>query len=396
MAISGDTLPDFKRESLRGTPGFFRIGCTHGGQWWLIDPEDRPFFSKAVHGVAADDKVTHDPGARLRSWGFNTLGCGSERLYLDEGLAFFRSVDFCGAGTPINLAGVRLPDVFAAKWPLLAAAHAAEICGPLMENQHLLGWLTDDCPGWPTRSAPNRPGLLQVCLSLEPGLAAYHAAWEFGLALHGGNLAKMASDWKVTLANKEVLRAMTKQDQGIATMGYQRDDDRWIREFTQKYFSTTVAAIRQQDPNHLVFGCRWGGPVHPALREAGAAVADACFVDHTELTDQSVAPVFIGDFSWAEKSFQAEAPVRRLLGPTTLERMLRKGRLGLARAVAHPAVVGYAWNRWHDRAGEQAPFGSGLVRNNEMEAREHTELLTAINDRVEELRAMAMFTEDMI
>ena len=76
--------------------------------------------------------------------------------------------------------------------------------------------------------------------------------------------------------------------------------------------------------------------------------------------------------------------------------MLRKGRLGLARAVAHPAVVGYVWSRWHDRAGERAPFGSGLVHNDESEACEHTELLTTINDRVEELRAMAMISEELI
>ncbi len=396
MSVSSDALVDFKRESLRGSPGYYRIGRTHAGQWWLIDPEDRPFFAKAVHGVKADEDVTHDPAARLRTWGFNTLGCGSDRLYLEEGLAFFKAVGFYATGTPINLAGVRLPDVFDVNWPTVAQERAAEICKPMQENQHLLGWLTDDCPGWPAHLAPDRPGLLQVCLSLEPGLAAYHAAWEFVLALHGGDLVKMAKVWKVALPNKESLRSMTKQDQGIITPGYVRDDEQWVREFARRYFTTAVAAIRQHAPHQLIFGCRWGGPVHPALRAACAAVADACFVDHTELADQSMAPVLLGDFSWAAKSFQDESPVRRLLGPTTLERMLRKGRLGLARAVAHPAVVGYGWSRWHDRVGEQAPFGSGLVHNDESEAREHTELLTTINDRVEELRAMAIITEDMI
>ena len=395
MSESSDALVDFKRESLRGSPGYYRIGCTHAGQWWLIDPRDRPFFAKAVHGVAADAEVTHDPAARLRSWGFNTLGCGSERLYLEEGLAFLKAVDFCATGNPITLAGVRLPDVFDAHWPSTAQERAAVVCGPLAENPHLLGWVTDDCPGWPARLAEDRPGLLQVCLSLEPGWAAYHAAWEFVLALHGSNLAKMASAWKVTLTNKETLRMMTKQDRGITTPGYVRDDDHWVREFARRYFSTTVAAIRKQAPHQLVLGCRWGGPVSPALRAACATAADVCFVDHTELPGAAVKPVMLGDFSWAEKSFRNEAPVRHRLGPTTLERMLRKGRLGLVRAVAHPAVVGYAWSRWHDRVGEQAPFGTGLVHDNEMEAREHTEMLTAINDRVEELRGMAINPEDM-
>jgi hypothetical protein len=70
--------------------------------------------------------------------------------------------------------------------------------------------------------------------------------------------------------------------------------------------------------------------------------------------------------------------------------MLRRGRLALGRGVAHPAVTGYCWSHWSDRVGEQPPFGSGLVHANGTEAREHTELLTEINLRVEELRHLDM------
>src|SRR5579862_2367112 len=55
MAHVGDarssTLTDFKPETLRGTPGFFRVGQTRRGQWWLIDSRDRPFLSKGVASV---------------------------------------------------------------------------------------------------------------------------------------------------------------------------------------------------------------------------------------------------------------------------------------------------------------------------------------------------------
>jgi DNA gyrase/topoisomerase IV subunit A len=36
---------------------------------------------------------------------------------------------------------------------------------------------------------------------------------------------------------------------------------RWTREFARRYFTTTTAAIRAADPNHLVLGCRCGGIV---------------------------------------------------------------------------------------------------------------------------------------
>lgn len=396
MVPTTNALDDFKTDTLRGTPGYFRVGRTDAGQWWLIDNENRPFFAKAVHGVSAEPDAAYDPAARLRSWGFNSLGCGSERLFLEEGLAFIATVDFRTVGTPVNLGGVRLPDVFGPDWPRYARERAMEVCSPLAENRELIGWLTDDCPGWPSRPTAKQPGLLQVCLSLEPGLAAYHAAWEFALAMYGGGLDAMASAWKVKLPNKEALRAMTREDKGIATRGYLRDDERWAQEFAKRYFATTTTAIRESDPNHLVMGCRWGNPVSAWLRRECAAVADVSLVDQVEVPESSTAPVLLGDFCWAEKRFYETSTSRSRLGPTRVERMLRRGRLGLSHAVAHPAVVGYAWSRWHDRSGEAAPFGTGLVRSDESEACEHTELLTTINDQVEELRALALVNEEII
>ncbi|MCC6415035.1 MAG: hypothetical protein IT582_03895 [Opitutaceae bacterium] len=395
MALSSDALPDFRPETVRGAAGFFRVARTHAGQWWVIDPADRPFFMKAVHGVAAQADSPHDPAARLRRWGFNTLGCGSERLDLEEGLAFVRAVNFAPTGAGVNLAGARLPDVFESAWPVFAGARAGEVCAPLAENRHLVGWLTDDGPNWPV-AATDRPGLLQICLSLEPDRAAYHAAWEFVLALHGGSLSALATAWRVQLANKETLRTMTKREEGIVTPGYLGDEERWTEEFARRYFSVVAAAIRRHAPFHLVLGCRWAAPVSAGLRLAGADAVDVCCVDYDDLAANPAGPVIIGDFSWVKKSFIAEIAPRRSLGPTAVERMLRRGRLGLSRAVAHPAVVGYAWSHWRDRAGEQAPFGSGLVRKDDVEACEHTELLTAINDRVEELRAMALPEEETI
>jgi hypothetical protein len=53
------------------------------------------------------------------------------------------------------------------------------------------------------------PRLLQICLSMEPGFFAYHAAWEFVLAPHAGDLAALAREWRVDLPNKEVIRQRT-------------------------------------------------------------------------------------------------------------------------------------------------------------------------------------------
>jgi hypothetical protein len=261
-----------------------------------------------------------------------------------------------------------------------------------------LGWFTDEKPAWTRPVTSQNPGLLQQCLGLEPTHTAYHAAWEFALALHGGRWEMLTKAWGVALANKGALRELTRSEQGIITRGYLRDEARWLQEYSRRYFTATTAAIRAQDPHHLVLGCRWGGPVTAAMRASDMAPAvDVRVLDHNELAAEPAGvtrPVLLADFNWARPEFYREPEGRRPHRLTAVERMLRRGRLVLGRAVAHPAVIGYGWSDWRDRPGEQPPFASGLVHAHECEAREHTELLTAINDRVEELRSMAAVISD--
>jgi hypothetical protein len=406
------SLPEgFRASTIRGTEGFFRAGQDEAGRWWLIDGDGRPFFCRAVHGVRAaavpvDETVggraeasgPYAPGehaaTRLRRWGFNAAGVGGDASAHEDGLAFVASVDFCRTGTTIQAPGVRLPDVFAPDWPQLAALRAHDVCAPWVTNRALIGWLADDRPGW-TQPGAGKPGLLQVCLSLEPGFAAYHAAWEFTLALHGGRIEALARSWGLPVANKETVRAWTRAEQALGTRGYLRDEARWTREFARRYFAGTAAAIRDADPNHLVLGCRFGGPVSDAVRaEYVYPAVDVALLDWSELgvTGAShraalTGPVLLGDFCWADAAFRATLSTGRGARRwTTIELMLRKGRAALERAARHPAVAGYVWRQWLDEPGEQPPFARGLVHLNGTEAREHTELLSTFNARAEALR----------
>jgi len=397
----------FRPGTLRRTDGYYGVGQDRAGRWWLLDPAGKPFFVRGVHGVIAGAVgVTRnelDPAVRLRRWGFNTVGVGGDGAGRDDGLAFMAAVDFCRAATPIMASGVRLPDVFAPDWPRVAAARAREVCGPRVETRELLGWITDDAPGWAQPRRPDRPSLLQICLSLEPGFATYHAAWEFALALHGGRLDVLARAWGVPLANKEVVRGLTRAETGLATRGYLRDEAHWTREFARRYFSTTAAAIRAADPNHLVLGCRFGSAVGPALlAECGPPVVDVALPDWTELPPPGTpaGPVLAGNVNWAAESFwqpnpaasvrshplpERPVPSRQPRALTSVERMLRRGRMALERTARHSAVVGYVWDQWQDEPGEQPPFARGLVHLNGSEAREHTELLAQFNDRADAL-----------
>ncbi|HUR60279.1 MAG TPA: hypothetical protein VM029_21320 [Opitutaceae bacterium] len=382
----------------RGAERFFRAAPDAAGRWWLHAPDGAPFYCRAVHGVrVADAEGDAAPGrdsaVRLRTWGFNAVGVGGDATGREDGFPFLAAVGFCDAGPQVIAPGVRLPDVFDPEWTRIAADHAARVCTALSETRELLGWVMDDGLAWgQSASSGGRPRLLQLCLSLEPSCPAYHAAWEFALALHGGRMEALARAWGVPLANKEVVREMSRAEKAIATRGYSRDEARWTREFARRYFTTTAAAVRAVDPNHLLFGCRFRDPVGAAvLAECVYPAVDVAMPYWMELpgpTGNVSHPMLAGDVRWADDAFFGAATVREHRF-TAVERMLRRGRIALTRLATHPAVVGYAWGQWQDEPGEQPPFAGGLIHLNGVEAREHSELLADFNPRAEALRRAA-------
>lgn len=399
MALGPDSAPgataEFRPGTIRGTGGFFQLAQHVTGQWWLLDSEGRPCFLRAVHGVRNDGPNTDNAGGgdaatRLRRWGFNAVGCGGDGAGRDDGLPFIACVDFCRAVPAIVAPGIRLPDVFDPDWPRRAKEYANFICGAHAALRELVGWVSDDDLAWGQRPGVV-PTLLQACLSLEPSFAAYHAAWEFVLASHGGSLEAAARAWATPLPNKEMVRELTRTENALSTRGYLRDEARWTREFSRRYFTTASAAVRAGDPNHLFFGCRFRAPVGAnVLSGVVSPVVDALMLHWHELpaTGAVADPVLATDVGWADAAFRsdagaAKAPRARI---TSVERMIRRARTALRRLARHPAVVGYVWTQWHDEPGEQPPFARGLVHLGGAEALEHTELLADFNSRADALR----------
>jgi hypothetical protein len=177
-------------------------------------------------------------------------------------------------GVAIRLQGVHLPDVFAPGWAQACQTRATGVCRHGRDDPRLLGWLPDPGLQWrQTAAGLPCPTLLQVCLSLEPQFAAYHAAWEFVLAAHGGNLGAVAAAWETPLPNRESLRQLTHADQVLRSAGHRHDAERFTREFARLYFGAVAAALRNQDSSHLVIGTiPPDGPA--AVGEAAASLVD--------------------------------------------------------------------------------------------------------------------------
>ena len=171
MAHPGDapqpTLSDFKPETLRGAPGFVRVGQTRAGQWWFIDACDRPFFSCGVasvnrsgrgggrpaqpgpyaaavnglHGTDRPQKFVASVIRRLRAWHVNTLGAWTTTEFFDRGLYYTEILEFrkIVPEATIKLGGAGVPDVFDPKWAEPCDQWAAALCLPRRERRELVG-----------------------------------------------------------------------------------------------------------------------------------------------------------------------------------------------------------------------------------------------------------------
>lgn len=439
--IPRPTLRDFDPATVRGTPGFFRVGRTQAGQWWLISPQDQAFFSKGVTAInragtmggrwakrgpyadAIDAKFgptdpepfVSDVLRRLQAWNINTMASWTTAEFFDRGMPYTEVLEFRKISPHAFKVGpANLPDVFDPRWAEACDRWAAEICTPRRGSRDLIGYFTDNELGWAqpraeslfaqvhleaTQQAPERPSLLQICLGLDTEYAARRAAWDFVLARHR-DLAGLARAWAVELDDENALGRLTVANTALLSPGYLEDNRAFSAEFARRYFRITAEAIRRHDPNHLALGCRFGGPPGRTILEACVApdvdvlsannYRDTFYERLDEYYTVNAMPILVGEFAWASDYFVKRPMPDEPPGISVLQRMQTKGRAALEKAITHPGLVGYAWYRWVQ--GDPAkipPYSYGLVYINDETAHEHVDVVRDINARAEQIRLQA-------
>jgi hypothetical protein len=292
--------------------GFFHVEQVNG-KWWFVDPIGHFFLSTSVNGIGGRGGrgggaiAQTNPAAMLLSrrmddWGFNTGGQGMNRPCIIMASMPRGTNTFLG-----------LPDVYSDEFAKTAEQTAVRICAPRKDDPLVIGYFIGNEPPWADRETEVVDMILK-----GPETATQLKLKEF---LKAGDTPERRTNF--------VFAAFEKQ------------------------LGIICGAIRQQDPNHLILGMRFGGEVPDAMFQA-ARIFDVCSINvyEYEPTKQvkrayrvSGRPVLIGEFHFG---VPADGLGAGLVQTMNQEERAKGYRYYVEQAAALPGFLGAHWFAWGD------------------------------------------------
>jgi hypothetical protein len=221
--------------------------------------------------------------ARLRGWGFNTIGNWSDPHLISRGaMPFVVPVSPSGRFAHLGSGGsdwwTPMPDPFDPKFVAALDAAMAEAAKHYRDDPFLIGYFVDNELHWTfdkPRDNKRRYGLAIATLSLGPESPANQAFLHLLAQNHGG-VAAAASAWDLTGGRRDALGrsgfALSAED--LQKPAVIADLEAFTTLFAETYYRTVAESIHRHDPNHLYLGSRFQW----RTQEAVAACARYCDV----------------------------------------------------------------------------------------------------------------------
>ncbi len=390
----------WREKRFEGT-GFFRVQ-RDGGRWWLATPEGYAFFSAGVDCVHPGDSMNttgirplsgtlpdragpyadawasrHGPwqadlynhavanlihafgdgwrdawtritAARLRAWGFNTVGNWSSQPFAAAaGLPWVYPMhDFPTTETRLFR---DFPDVFSPAYQKAADAFATQMAG-LRDDRNLIGYFLRNEPEW---AFVHDLDLAEELL--ETGFPSHSrdALIDMLAQRYGHGVERLNAVWGTSFDRFEALREPVIRARRFP--GARADLSAFSRQLVDRYVRIPSEAVRRVDPNHLNLGMRY------AFLSSGDLLAGSdCFdvfsincydVDPREAVEKAGAatglPVMIGEFHFGG--------LDRGLSATGIRGAANQTERGIAyrayveRAAASPHCVGTHYFQFCDQ-----------------------------------------------
>ena len=397
-------------------------GQTGTGRWWLVTPNGGLFFSLGVdvinhfdttpingraflfeelpkpddvlglyrtdsgvrfyamnlhrrYGRDWPDRWVDVSLARMKAWGFNTIGAWSDgRLFAAHKVPYTVCLSYGFDGIKTIDAGHRqMPDVFDEKFATVVDQAIANQTARWEDDPWCVGYFVDNEPAWAGwgNTPEERYQLARRILASKGELPAKQAFISY-LKERYSRWSDLKQAWKSDLFSWGELERGGFDWPAKMTQKCQSDLGELTTLFAEKYFSTVAASLKKHAPQHMYLGCRFA----PRQDEVVRAAARHCDVlsfniytqgptpDEWGFTSELGRPCIIGEFHFG-----------------ALDRgMFHYGMQGVAdqaargqayqeyvkRVAALPAFVGCHWFQYADepltgRSPDGENFNIGLV-----------------------------------
>jgi hypothetical protein len=275
---------------------YYRIARIDG-VWWFIQPNGERCFSSGVNvvspGVKRDQYDPKHPAyaafhhypdssawgndtqAKLEKWGFNTIG-GWSAAEMKKGPMPYVEVLHLGKrlGVPWN-------DILDPEFAEKVEHRVAADVGPRADDQHILGWCTDNELGW-------YPDTLFVYhLKQPPEHATRRALVQLLREQYENKFDRLQADFRpcgIQSFSELEAGGELRLRPGGAGM---KVVNRFVSMLAKRYYQTVHDAIRRHDANHLILGDRYSGYCPDVVAEAAGPYVDALSTnfDHPSWTD---------------------------------------------------------------------------------------------------------------
>lgn len=301
--------------------------------------------------------------ARMRSWGFNTVGNWSDSEFISQAkIPFVATGGIEGKVRRIEGGGGywgKMVDAYDPAFSAAAETSLSVVAKEYSANRYCIGYFADNEIAW--------EAVEKGTLASPPDQPCRIAEVDMLKTKYNGSLDLLNGAWSTHVASWDALRA---PDSPNATC--QADLDAFAYQFAKRYFEICKAAFKKSAPNHLYLGCRFASAPKPAVR-ACADVADVVSfniyqssINSSEWTGARDLgkPILIGEFHFGALD---RGMFHEGLGPRANQAERAAAYLGYVRSVADcPNFVGCHWfqyidepltGRWYD--GEN--YNIGLV-----------------------------------
>jgi hypothetical protein len=343
------------------------------GRWWLVDPDGHLFISvganttgvlpaagRETNGGRYDGAETLRHGresastgasvARLKTWGFNTLGVWCDRSAWRHGMPYTVPLSF--ADLVERDEGCTFQDVFDPTYEAAARRYARRECRHLVNSPELLGYFTDSELRW-LPDGESMDALFVEYLGREDGAPGRRKL--LGV-LEGWypNVDELNHAWGTTYDSFERVGRIPQVGSHIPS----EDVEGFVRVVAEQYFRVAHDAIRAVDEHHLILGCRFADSAPRPVLEAMREYVDVVSLNHygtlppagclREVHRTTGKPIIIASFSFPRAGEAVSAA-----SIETEREHAEWYESYVAELVGMPMVVGYHWSGHPDHAADE-------------------------------------------